>query len=149
VVSALADSLKAPGRGRPDHPDHRGPAFEGRYQQIKDDFNGAIDSLRDRDERDRRGDRRPAPDPTRSPAASDDLSRRTEQQAASLEETAAALDQITATVRRSAEGAKSGLDAASSAPKPTPPAPARSCARPSPPWARSNRARARSPRSSA
>jgi methyl-accepting chemotaxis protein len=35
----------------------------------------------------------------------DDLSRRTEQQAASLEETAAALDEITATVRRTAEGA--------------------------------------------
>jgi methyl-accepting chemotaxis protein len=37
--------------------------------------------------------------------ASDDLSKRTEQQAASLEETAAALDQITATVRKTAEGA--------------------------------------------
>jgi methyl-accepting chemotaxis protein len=48
-------------------------------------------------------------------AASDDLSRRTEQQAASLEETAAALDEITATVRRSAEGARSGAAAASTA----------------------------------
>nr|WP_295110524.1 methyl-accepting chemotaxis protein [uncultured Caulobacter sp.] len=38
--------------------------------------------------------------------ASDNLSRRTEQQAASLEETAAALDQITATVRRTASGAQ-------------------------------------------
>jgi methyl-accepting chemotaxis protein len=38
--------------------------------------------------------------------AADDLSRRTEQQAATLEETAAALDQITATVRRTAEGAQ-------------------------------------------
>ena len=38
-------------------------------------------------------------------AAADDLSRRTEQQAASLEETAAALDEITATVRKSADGA--------------------------------------------
>jgi methyl-accepting chemotaxis protein len=47
--------------------------------------------------------------------ASDDLSRRTEQQAASLEETAAALDEITATVRRSAEGAKLANEAASSA----------------------------------
>ena len=37
--------------------------------------------------------------------AADDLSRRTEQQAASLEETAAALDQVTATVRKTAEGA--------------------------------------------
>ena len=38
--------------------------------------------------------------------ASNDLSRRTEQQAASLEETAAALDQITLTVKKTAEGAK-------------------------------------------
>ena len=38
--------------------------------------------------------------------AADDLSRRTEQQAASLEQTAAALDEITSTVRRSAEGAR-------------------------------------------
>jgi methyl-accepting chemotaxis protein len=37
--------------------------------------------------------------------AADDLSRRTEKQAASLEETAAALDQITTTVNRTAEGA--------------------------------------------
>jgi methyl-accepting chemotaxis protein len=39
-------------------------------------------------------------------AAADDLSRRTEQQAASLEETAAALDEITATVKKTADGAK-------------------------------------------
>ncbi len=38
--------------------------------------------------------------------AANDLSRRTEQQAANLEETAAALEEITATVRRSAEGAQ-------------------------------------------
>jgi methyl-accepting chemotaxis protein len=37
--------------------------------------------------------------------ASNDLARRTEQQAASLEQTAAALDEITATVKKSAEGA--------------------------------------------
>jgi methyl-accepting chemotaxis protein len=37
--------------------------------------------------------------------AADDLSRRTAQQAASLEETAAALDEITVTVKRTAEGA--------------------------------------------
>jgi len=47
--------------------------------------------------------------------AADDLSRRTEQQAASLEETAAALDQITATVRKTAEGATHARDVVSSA----------------------------------
>ncbi len=44
-------------------------------------------------------------------AAADDLSRRTEQQAASLEETAAALEQITTTVRRTADGAKQAGEA--------------------------------------
>ncbi len=47
--------------------------------------------------------------------AADDLSRRTEQQAASLEQTAAALDQITATVRKTAEGANHVQAAVSSA----------------------------------
>ena len=47
--------------------------------------------------------------------AADDLSRRTEQQAASLEETAAALDEITATVRRTAEGAEEARGVVSSA----------------------------------
>ena len=47
--------------------------------------------------------------------ASDDLSNRTEQQAASLEETAAALDQITATVRRTAEGARQASSVVQSA----------------------------------
>ncbi len=44
-----------------------------------------------------------------------DLSRRTEQQAASLEETAAALDQLTATVKKSAESATQARDAVISA----------------------------------
>ncbi|WP_216850884.1 methyl-accepting chemotaxis protein [Acidisphaera sp. L21] len=47
--------------------------------------------------------------------AADDLSRRTEQQAASLEETAAALDQITATVRKTAEGAEKARGVVSTA----------------------------------
>ncbi|WP_020175377.1 methyl-accepting chemotaxis protein [Methyloferula stellata] len=47
--------------------------------------------------------------------AADDLSRRTEQQAANLEETAAALDQITATVRKTADGATHARDVVSSA----------------------------------
>ena len=38
--------------------------------------------------------------------AADDLSRRTEQQAATLEQTAAALDEITSTVRKTADGAR-------------------------------------------
>ena len=47
--------------------------------------------------------------------AADDLSRRTEQQAANLEETAAALDEITAAVKKSAEGAAHARQAAADA----------------------------------
>ncbi|MCW6512208.1 methyl-accepting chemotaxis protein [Lichenifustis flavocetrariae] len=47
--------------------------------------------------------------------AADDLSHRTEQQAASLEETAAALDQITATLKKSADGATHARDVVSAA----------------------------------
>ena len=47
--------------------------------------------------------------------AADNLSHRTEQQAASLEETAAALDEITATVKRTAEGARQAQAAVTSA----------------------------------
>ena len=47
-------------------------------------------------------------------AAADDLSRRTEQQAARIEETAAALDEITATVRQTAQGAEEARRAVAS-----------------------------------
>ena len=79
--------------------------FSPTYAQIRDDFNEAIGKLsaaigvvmtsaggmRD-------GSQSIA-------SAADDLSRRTEQQAANLEETAATLSQVTDTVRKSAEGA--------------------------------------------
>ena len=48
-------------------------------------------------------------------ASSDDMSRRVEQQAASLEQTAAALDEVTSTVKRSAEGMVQAATAASDA----------------------------------
>ena len=48
-------------------------------------------------------------------SAADDLSRRTEHQAATLEETAAAVDQLTATVARTAQGAREAAAAASDA----------------------------------
>jgi methyl-accepting chemotaxis protein len=80
--------------------------FEGSYAEIRDNFNGAVSSLKDTlgvisdsvsgllggsDE---------------ILVAVSDLARRTEQQAATLEETAAALDEVTATVRSSASGAQ-------------------------------------------
>jgi methyl-accepting chemotaxis protein len=76
-----------------------------RAQGLKDDLNDAMTQLQDalgdifhHGEAMRLGAGEIA-------ASADDLSKRTEQQAASLEETAAALDEITATVKKTAEGA--------------------------------------------
>ena len=113
VVFSLAERLRRLASG--DLTARITEPFEGRFQQIKDDYNAAVDSLCSA-----MGQIVNATDGLRAGAdeissASDDLSRRTEQQAASLEETAAALDEITATVRRSAEGAKQASTAASTA----------------------------------
>lgn len=113
VVANLAESLKRMAQG--DLTARISAQFLGRYAQIKDDFNAAIDSLREAMSgiTATTGGLRAGADEISS--ASDDLSRRTEQQAASLEQTAAALDEITATVKRSAEGAKQASSAASGA----------------------------------
>jgi methyl-accepting chemotaxis protein len=81
-------------------------AFAQNYKKLQDDFNAAITKLQETMtviNSNTSGIKAGASEITQ---ASDDLSKRTEQQAASLEETAAALDQITATVRKTAEGAK-------------------------------------------
>jgi len=90
-------------------------AFAPHYEKLRSDFNRAMDTMQ-------QTMREVAVNATavRSGAgeitqASDDLSRRTEQQAASLEETAAALDQITATVRKTAEGAAQSREAVGAA----------------------------------
>ncbi|KAK0343949.1 hypothetical protein LTR94_016392 [Friedmanniomyces endolithicus] len=113
VVAALADSLNRLARG--DLTAVITAPFNGRYQQIKDDFNAAIDSLREAMSAISTSTSGLRAGSDEIASASDDLSRRTEQQAASLEQTAAALDQITATVKRSAEGAKQASAAASDA----------------------------------
>ena len=76
------------------------------FAKIKSDYNSAIDGLARalRAVAESTGGIQTGANEITS--ASDDLSRRTEQQAASLEETAAALDEITATVARSSEGAR-------------------------------------------
>ncbi len=113
VVSALADGLKALAGG--DLTINMQAAFEGRYLQLKTDFNAAVDSLRQAMNGISEATSGLRTGADEIAGASDDLSRRTEQQAASLEETAAALDEITATVKRSAEGAKQAAAAATGA----------------------------------
>ncbi len=80
-------------------------AFTEDYAKLKGDFNLAVNTLQNTIATivgRAHGLRASGSEITQ---ASNDLSKRTEQQAASLEETAAALDEITATVRRTADGA--------------------------------------------
>lgn len=79
--------------------------FAEHYEQLRLDFNAAVDSLRtamgsvvDNSEMIRG-------ETNEISKAADDLSRRTETQAATLEETAAALDEMTSSVGSAAEGA--------------------------------------------
>ncbi|WP_068874750.1 MULTISPECIES: methyl-accepting chemotaxis protein, partial [unclassified Phenylobacterium] len=74
-------------------------------QRLKDDFNRAIETLQATIGQVANGAVGMRGESSQISQAANDLSRRTEQQAAGLEETAAALDQITATVRRTASGA--------------------------------------------
>jgi methyl-accepting chemotaxis protein len=110
VVSALAASLGRLAQG--DLTARIDQEFSGQYQQIRRDFNAAVDSLAEAMGAISGATRTIRGGSQEIASAADDLSRRTEQQAASLEETAAALDQITATVRRSSEGAKQASEAA-------------------------------------
>ena len=113
AIGALAAGLKAMAAGDLTH--RITVAFSAKAQGLKDDFNEAVDRLREamRAVTSSANGIRGGSDEISS--AADDLSRRTEQQAASLEETAAALDEITATVKRSAEGAVQASASASSA----------------------------------
>ena len=89
--------------------------FSQKYAQIKDDFNEAIDKLKETIVAVVSSASAIQSGTREISTASDDLSRRTEQQAASLEETAAALEEITATVNQTAEGAKHAREVVSSA----------------------------------
>ncbi len=79
--------------------------FPPEYEKLRTDFNDALSQLQQTMKTvvgRTQGLRSGGQEITQ---ASDDLSKRTEQQAASLEETAAALDEITATVKKTADGA--------------------------------------------
>jgi len=111
VVSALAEGLKRLASG--DLTVSIDAELQGPYARIRDDFNSAASSLRAVMGAVRSTTAIICAGADQIAGAADDLSRRTEQQAASLEETAAALDQITATVKRSAAGAQDAFQVAS------------------------------------
>ena len=104
VVTALAEGLDHLTRG--DLTYELTQAFPGDYAKLKSDFNEAIRQLHDAMTAVVTNVSAIRSGSGEISHAADDLSRRTEQQAASLEETAAALDQITATVTRTASGAE-------------------------------------------
>lgn len=103
VVTALAGGLAKLADGDLTH--RIDDPFAGDYEKLRADFNSAVATLQEAMKviaANADGITGGAREIT---SASDDLSRRTEQQAATLEETAAALDQITATVKKTATGA--------------------------------------------
>jgi methyl-accepting chemotaxis protein len=113
VVDSLAAALAGMARG--DLTVRLSQDVAEAYRALKTDFNAAIGTMQETMQAiagSTQGVRSGAGEIT---AASDDLSRRTEQQAASLEQTAAALDEITATVRKTAENATLARDTAVSA----------------------------------
>ena len=80
-------------------------AFPPAYQQLKDDFNAAMSRLQETIVTIVRAVNDIRTSTSEFKQAADDLSKRTEMQAASLEQTAAAVEQITVTVRKTADGA--------------------------------------------
>ncbi len=84
----------------------REDGFQGEAAKMPRDFNAAVESLQATMAGILSAARSIRGGCAEISAAADDLSRRTERQAAGLEQTAAALDQITATVKRSSEGAE-------------------------------------------
>jgi methyl-accepting chemotaxis protein len=79
--------------------------FPPDYERLRADFNAAMGALQETMRDIGANANSISGSGSEIRVAAEDLSRRTEQQAASLEQTAAALDQITATVKRSASGA--------------------------------------------
>lgn len=79
--------------------------FANEYEQLRDDFNAAIRKLHDAMQSVVENADMIRGEAGEISNAADDLSRRTEKQAATLEETATALDQLTSSVRSAADGA--------------------------------------------
>jgi methyl-accepting chemotaxis protein len=91
--------------------------FGGEFEEIKKDFNAAVSKLTVAMRSILDGVTTVRFGTDRMTLASDDLSRRNEQQAGNLKQTASALDEVTATVKRSADGAKHARDIVAAADK--------------------------------
>ncbi|MBX9455427.1 MAG: HAMP domain-containing protein [Rhizobium sp.] len=89
--------------------------FPGDYAELKRNFNGAVDSLEDTMRMVSLAVANIDGGTSEISTGANDLSRRTEQQAAQIEETAAALNELTEQVHSSAENAKTAAAAVNSA----------------------------------
>ena len=103
VVDSLAHGLEELSAGRLTF--RLTAAFAAEYEQLRTDFNGAMQRLQDAMRVVATNASAIRSGSGEISSAADDLARRTEQQAATLEETAAALDEITTTVRNTADAA--------------------------------------------
>lgn len=113
VVSAVAGGLEALANGRLTHRIHQ--PFPGEYAKLRDDFNGAMASLESALKVIARSANGTRSGTNEIATSADDLSRRTGQQAATLEEIVATLDAITTNFRNTATGADQARIAVSAA----------------------------------
>jgi methyl-accepting chemotaxis protein len=113
VVDAVAGGLKKLSEG--DLTARIDLTLEGKYDEIRVNFNAALGRLQDTLKAALRDAGSISSSASEITTAADDLSRRTEQQAASLEQTAAALEEITATVKKTASNAKEARNSVTAA----------------------------------
>ena len=113
VVSSLATGLDKLAGG--DLVFRLQTGFAPEYEKLRTDFNAAMDELQQTLRIIAAAASGLQTGAGEISSAADDLARRTEQQAASLEETAAALDGVSTTVKRSASGARQADTAVTSA----------------------------------
>lgn len=110
VVEALSRSLALLASG--DLTCHLSDAFPSEYQQLKDDFNGAITKLNEAISTIAIASQEITGASREISSATTAFSERTEEQAASLEQTSSSMEQIAATVKNNAENAKRANDLA-------------------------------------
>lgn len=113
IVSLLGAGLAALSRGQLTYRIEED--FPGKYAQLKEDFNAAVASLEETILAVRAAVDHIGSGTTEISDSALDLSRRTEQQAASLEETAAALNELTEQVNSSADNANAAANTVSTA----------------------------------
>ena len=118
VVEALADGLKQLTAGNLGF--RLGQVFPSAYEQLRLDFNSAMDKLSETIRVISQAAREVSQATSEISSGTTDLSQRTEEQAASLEQTSASMEEIAATVRKNAENAHPRQSACAGVPRTSP-----------------------------